>query len=145
MTAYAYGRVHEIIDHGDRSDILLMNTAAKLQEQGRVTYIDCRNTFDPYQIYKASDRDETAFDRIYVARPFTVYQLKELVYMKLEKLIQDTGSRILLISCINSFRGDGVLQEEEYSTIVDRVRQRIDSLTSSYNLLTVLSVRHFDG
>lgn len=103
-----------------------------------VSYVDCVNSFDPYLVYKVC-RDESALDRVHVARPFTVYQLRELVYGKLEGMLQSSGARALIVSGLSGYRADSPLEDEEYESIQERVLERIESLTRDYQLYTVVS------
>jgi predicted nucleotidyltransferase component of viral defense system len=130
------GEVNEI--RCEQSDRKLMYYAAKLQEHNNVLYVDCCNTFDPYLLYRIT-RDEKVLDKVYVSRPFTVYQLRELIFNKLEKTIQNLSPRALLVPKINCYSADSPLDEEEYTTIFLKVLDRIKTLTKDYNLLTMVS------
>jgi hypothetical protein len=132
----SFGTVSELRCH--RSDTVLMTLAAKLQERFSVLYVDCANTFDPYVLYRVT-RDESVLDRVYVSRPFTIYQLRELVFGKLERAIQKLSAKVLLVSRPDSFEADSPLDEAEYKLLSERVAGRIKTLTVDYGLLTTVS------
>jgi len=121
-----------------RSDQMLMTLAARIQKRFPVLYVDCANTFDPYVLYRVT-RDESVLDRVYVSRPFTIYQLRELVFGKLERAIQRLSAKVLLVSKPDSYELDSPLDKEEYKLIYDRVCGRIKTLTIDYSLLTTVS------
>jgi hypothetical protein len=126
-----FGTVSELRCQG--SDQMLMSLAARMQERFfPVLYVDCANSFDPYVLYRVT-RDENVLDRVYVSRPFTIYQLRELVFGKLEKAIQRLSARVLLISRPDSYEADSPLDKGEYNLISERVAGRIKTLTSTMN------------
>jgi len=123
---------------GRGSDVRLQYLAARLEKEFPVLFIDCCNTFDPYYLYRAC-RDESVLDRIYVSRPFTVYQMRELIFCKLEAAIQRLLPRALFVSGIDSYEADNPLDEKEYEIIKGRVLGRIKTLSSDYVLPTYIS------
>ena len=131
-----FGTVSELRCRG--SDQVLMTLAARIQKRFPVLYVDCANTFDPYLLYRVC-RDESVLDRVYVSRPFTVYQLRELVFGKLERAIQRLSAKVLLVSRPDSYELDSPLDEKEYNLISERVAGRIKTLTMDYGLLTTVS------
>lgn len=132
----SFGTVSELRCHG--SDQVLMTLAARIQERFPVLYVDCANTFDPYVLYRVT-RDESVLDRVYVSRPFTIYQLRELVFGKLERAIQKLSAKVLLVSRPDSYGLDSPLDKGEYDLIQSRVAGRIKTLTIDYSLLTTVS------
>ncbi len=132
----SFGKVTEL--RGAGTDMKLMALAAKLAKTFNVLYVDCANTFDPYVLYRVT-RDEKVLDTVYVSRPFTVYQLRELVYGKLEKAIQKLAARALFVSKPDSYEADSPLDETEYKLIQERVSGRIKTLTTDYCLYTLIA------
>jgi hypothetical protein len=119
-------------------DHALLSLAARMQEAYNVLYVDCANTFDPYVLYRVT-KDESVLDRVYVSRPFTIYQLRELIFGKLEKAIQKLSAKVLLVSRPDSYEVDSPLDKTEYDLIALRVAGRIKTLTVDYGLLTTVS------
>lgn len=134
----SFGTVQEI--RCARGDHVLLALAARMQEAFNVLYVDCENTFDPYVLYRVT-RDESVLDRVYVSRPFTIYQLRELVFGKLEKAIQKLSAKVLLVSRPDAYEVDSPLDKNEYNLISERVAGRIKTLTVDYGLMTMVSYR----
>lgn len=131
-----FGTVREI--RCSRNDHVLIALAARMQQAYNVLYVDCENSFDPYLLYRVT-KDESALDRVYISRPFTVYQLRELVFGKLEKAIQKLSAKVLLVSRPDAYELDSPLDKKEYDLIAERVAGRIKTLTVDYGLLTAVS------
>ena len=132
----SYGTVREI--RCVRGDHALLALAAKMQQAYNVLYVDCENTFDPYVLYRVT-RDESVLDRVYVSRPFTVYQLRELVFGKLEKAIRKLSAKVLLVSRPDAYEAESPLDKKEYDLIAERVAGRIKTLTADYGLFTAVA------
>ena len=115
-----------------------MALAAKLQDDANVLYIDCRNMFDPHKLFRLTNSEES-LNKVFVVRPFTLYQLRELVLKKLEYGIQKLNAKSLIISGLSAFKDDHRIDEEEMESINTRIFERIESLTRDYNLYTVVS------
>ncbi|MBI2576977.1 hypothetical protein HYV84_07200 [Candidatus Woesearchaeota archaeon] len=123
---------------GDSSTLftLLMSAAAKLQNISKVLFVDSANCFNPYLLKKLSPRNILPILRnILIARPFNAYQLKEIV-LRLEKSIQETKSRALIISSIDVFHDD--VTSEEAPFLFSLVLNEIRSLTRKYRLVTLV-------
>ncbi|MFH1836376.1 MAG: hypothetical protein ABH851_09330 [Methanobacteriota archaeon] len=134
------GQVSVIKDHYAEVVPAMMAVAVGLQDKGEVMFVDCANRFDPYFINKASGgRGRQYLKHIFVSRPFTIYQLKELVVEKLEEFVKNNGCRVLLINCINYFDGDGV-GKEEAKAIKEMVHEKVAQITRDYGLTTVISI-----
>ena len=132
--------VSEIKDHYAEVIPQMMAASVKYQDRGEVMFIDCANRFDPYYINKASGgRGKDYLKHIFVSRPFTIYQLKELITEKLEDFILTKGCKVLLVNCINAFDKDSV-KPDEAKAIKNNVKQKIRELTRRYGLTTVVSV-----
>lgn len=131
------GRVH-VIDSGSGR---LLHYAACLQKFHPVLYIDCANRFDPYGLYRMAGKDEDALERVHVVRPFTLYQLKDLVDAKLEGKIQGSGAESLLVSRPDAYAGEHIFGKDEYSAITGGITQAIKSLTRDYRLFTVVEMK----
>jgi hypothetical protein len=116
----------------------LQDLAAKYQEEHRVLYIDCCNSFDPYRLYRLAGCGE-ALERVLVARPFTLYQLRELVLNKLERMVQSSGARVVLVAGVGYFRMDEPIEADEFSAIWGGVWERLKTLSRDYKLLTLVS------
>jgi len=123
---------------GDSSTLftLLMSAAAKLQSISKVLFVDSANCFNPYLLKKISPRDIYPILRnILIARPFNAYQLKEII-LRLEKTIQETKSRALIISSIDAFHDE--VSSEEAPFLFSLVLNEIQSLTRKYRLVTLV-------
>jgi hypothetical protein len=115
----------------------LQDLAAEYQKDHRVLYVDCCNGFDPYRLCRLGG--EAALERVDVARPFTFYQLRELVLNKLERMVQSTGAKVVLVAGVGFFRLDDPIDPEEYSVIWEEIWERLKSLSKDYGLLTLVS------
>jgi hypothetical protein len=116
----------------------LQDWAAKMQTDNLVLYVDCCNSMDPYRLYRVSGSEES-LNRVLVARPFTLYQLRELVLNKLEKMVQETGARIVMVSGVGFYGFDDSFDKEEWSVIWSEVYGRLKTLSKDYGLLTLVS------
>ncbi|MFH1721559.1 MAG: hypothetical protein ABH950_03030 [Candidatus Altiarchaeota archaeon] len=131
-----FGRIHFVDGPAGETLGYMLTLAASRQGYGPVIYVDCHNSFDPYYLHRTfKDRDPIGrLKKILVSRPFTVYQLRELVDKKLEEAVVKHKSKVLLVSAIDGFRED-----KETPIITKKVMDRIDSLTQRYGLITVVS------
>ncbi|MFZ2455071.1 MAG: hypothetical protein WAX07_01155 [Candidatus Altiarchaeia archaeon] len=136
----SFGTVREV--RYVKRDHALMMLAAKIQRMFNVLYVDCANTFDPYILYRVT-KDESVLDRVYVSRPFTIYQLRELVFGKLERAIQKLSAKVLLVSGPDAYELDSPFDKKEYDLLSERVAGRIKTLTVDYGLL--MTVSYEDG
>jgi hypothetical protein len=116
----------------------LQDLAAKLQRDYLVLFVDCCNSFDPYRLYRASESADSLL-RVHVARPFTLYQLRELVLNKLERMIQELGARVVLVSGVGFYCLDDSFDKGEWTVIWAEVFDRLKVLSRDYNLLTLVS------
>ncbi|MFH0861691.1 MAG: hypothetical protein V1875_01555 [Candidatus Altiarchaeota archaeon] len=116
----------------------LQDWAARMQKDNLVLYVDCCNSIDPYRLYRVSGSEES-LNRVLVARPFTLYQLRELVLNKLEKMVQETGARVVMLSGVGFYGLDDPFDKEEWSVIWSQVYGRLKALAKDYGLLALVS------
>lgn len=105
----------------------MMSLAIHLQSFGQIYYIDCMNSFDPYFIHE----NDGFLECVYVCRPFTIYQLREVVLNRLNQV-----SGFLLVSGLNFFNDD--VEKDEADAITDLVLERIQEVTSDRDLISVV-------
>lgn len=116
----------------------LQDLAAEYQKSHKVLYVDCCNSFDPYRLYRVA-KDEKALERVEVARPFTLYQLRELILNKLEKMVQSSGASVVMLAGVGFFKMDEPIEAEEFAVVWSDVWERLKALSRDYNLLTLIS------
>jgi len=116
----------------------LQDWAAKMQRDSLVLYVDCCNSHDPYRLYKVSGSEDSQ-NRVLVARPFTLNQLRELVLNKLETMVQSTGARVVMVSGVGYYSPDNSSDRGEWSAIWSEVYARLRALSKDYGLLTLVS------
>jgi hypothetical protein len=116
----------------------LQDWAARLQSDHRVLFIDCCNSFDPYRLYRVS-QSRDCLTRVRVARPFTLYQLRELVLNKLEDALRQGQERVLMVSGVGYFGFDDEVDAKERALIWADVFTRLESLSQGLGLMTLVS------
>jgi hypothetical protein len=113
--------------------------AAVCQLKDRVLYVDCGNQFDPHQYYRRTKSDKSLEETL-VVRPFTLYQLKSFVLEKLEKVIQESKVKYVLVSGIEYYRFDDEQEASEYKTIIERVLGHFRRLAGDYQIHVIVDL-----
>ena len=104
-------------------------------------YIDAGMRADPYRIARYArmlelDQQEV-LENIVISRAFTVYQLSTLLRDLLEPLIQKRSPRTLIIGMLPALYLDPDISPHEAQTLLAGDLQKIQELTTRYNLITV--------
>lgn len=108
-------------------------------------YLDGGICADPYQIAKYArylevDQNEV-LDHVHISRAFTVYQLSTFIETMLEKEIEKQNPRTLIIGRFPLLYHDIDGAEKEAQIILKNNLNKLQELTSHYNLITVLTNR----
>ena len=106
-------------------------------------YIDGGICADPYKIAKYARTNEINQDKVlshvHISRAFTVYQLSSFIDHLLEKEIKKHGPRTLIIGKFPALFLDPDIPTQEAQIILKNTLLKLHQLTSSYNLITVLT------
>ena len=108
-----------------------LGLAVELGGRGVVVFLDCGNGFDPYQVLKlAENRLEAVriLKRVFVSRPFTFYQLRELVYKDLEAAAKNHGTNEIVIFALTTLFLDDSRNEEEKIGVLNSIANKLKEL-----------------
>jgi hypothetical protein len=129
-----YGKVTLL--RGDPSLIkrLCISLAIKLQPLGQPLFIDAANSFDPYIIQRTCRKDaRDVLNNILISRPFTLYQLKSLIY-NLGELAQE--HKVVIISSIDLLARDFQGKEKELALVLEQMLSQLQQVTREHGLIT---------
>jgi DNA-directed RNA polymerase subunit RPC12/RpoP len=108
-----------LIDGGNRSDLYLFSSFAKL--------------------YGVAPRK--ALRRVVTSRAFTMYQLANLVVNELEKVVEEYGARVVVLSdALGVMNGESGLHEEEARRLAGAVRLGIDQVRKEKKVFTFVTL-----
>ena len=104
-------------------------------------YIDAGMCANPYQIARYArilelDQQEV-LQNVVMSRAFTVYQLSTIIQELLEPMIQKCSPRTLLIGMLPALYHDLEVSPQEAQTLLSQDLEKIQQLTTNYNLITV--------
>jgi hypothetical protein len=109
-----------------------------------VILIDAGNSCDFYQYvnfarqYYRRDVMDRVLNNTIITRPFTVYQLVDIVINELPKVIQQYGAKMIVISdLLDMFLHDPQIELNEAKYLIDEI---VDSITKSRALEDVLVI-----
>lgn len=106
-------------------------------------YIDGGICADPYRIAKYARMNEIdqndVLNQVHISRAFTVYQLSSFIDHLLEKEIKKHDPRTLIIGKFPALFLDSDIPTQETQIILKNTIIKLHELTSSYNLITVLT------
>ncbi len=118
-----------------------LDLSVQMQPLSKVLFIDAGNVFNPYYIHR-NFREiadvKTALENISVSRPFTIYQLRQIIEFEAEKQLQN-GSRVLIIPCIDDpFYEDG-LQVWEANEVFLQTMEALRKVAAKNNCFCLIS------
>jgi hypothetical protein len=104
-------------------------------------YIDGGMCANPYQIARYAriqelDQQEV-LQNVVMSRAFTVYQLSTIIQDLLEPILWKRNPRTLLIGMLPALYHDPELSSQEAQALLCQDVQKIQHLTTQYNLITV--------
>ena len=109
--------------------------------QSGTIYIDGGMCADPYCIARYARMAELdqreVLQNVVMSRAFTVYQLSTILQDLLEPIIQKRSPRTLLIGMLPALYLDSEIPVQEAQIILSSDLQKIQDLTSRYQLITV--------
>lgn len=104
-------------------------------------YIDGGMRADPYRIARYARMleldQQDVLENVMISRAFTVYQLSTLLRDLLEPMIQKRSPRTLIIGMLPALYLDPDISPQEAQTLLTCDLQKIQELTTRYNLITV--------
>jgi len=106
-------------------------------------YIDGGMCANPYQIARYARMLEVdqqdILENVVISRAFTVYQLSTLIHEMLEPMIQKRSPRALIIGMLPALYLDPEVPVREAQTIFSLDLQKLQDLTTRYQLITVFT------
>jgi hypothetical protein len=128
----------------DLPNQLCVNTYRAFRSE--TIYIDGGMCADPYRIARyariAELNHHDVLKNVTLSRAFTVYQLSTLIQELLEPIIQKHSPRTLLIGMLPALYLDPDIKFQDAQTVFVSDLQKIQDLTSRYQLITVCT--HLD-
>jgi hypothetical protein len=126
-------------------DQLCVNTYRTFHSE--TIYIDAGMRANPYQIARYArllelDQREV-LQNVLMSRAFTVYQLSTILQDLLEPMLKSRSPRTLLIGMLPALYHDPELSAREAQTLLTQDLQKIQQLTTTYQLITVCT--HLDA
>ena len=123
----------------DLPNQLCVNTYQTFRSE--TIYIDGGMCADPYRIARyarmAELNQQEVLQNVVMSRAFTVYQLSTLIQELLEPIILKRSPRTLLIGMLPALYLDPEIKTQEAQTVLSSDLQKIQDLTSRYQLITV--------
>jgi len=123
----------------DLPNQLCVNTYRTFRSE--TIYIDGGMCANPYQIARYARMleldQQDVLENVVVSRAFTVYQLSTLLRDLLEPIIQKCSPRTLIIGMLPALYRDPEIPPREAQTLLSQDLQKIQQLTTRYNLITV--------
>ena len=118
-----------------------LDLSVQMQSVSRILFIDAGNVFNPYYIHR-NFREiadvKQALENISVSRPFTIYQLRQVVEFEAEKQLQN-GCRVLIIPCIDDLFYEDGLQIWEAREVFSQTMKSLDALAKKHNIFCLIS------
>lgn len=117
-----------------------LEQAAMLGAQGAVIFIDAGNRFDPYYLRERFPGlvQQGVLERILVTRPFTTYQLRELV-RSLPAAIGQTDAQGVVVPCVDRLFFDSSIPTGELRAVLRQVLQRLTRTALEHRVEVSLS------
>ncbi len=125
----------------DLTHIFCVNAIDKLRQE--VVWVDGGNSINPYELSGICKRfgidREEILDSINIARAFTVYQLVSLIDSMLERELERTDARTVIISCLPDLFQDPDVGWAESFQLMKRCVSKVQSLTKEKELITLVT------
>ena len=123
----------------DLPNQLCVNTYRTFRSE--TIYIDGGMCADPYRIARyariAELNQHEVLQNVVMSRAFTVYQLSTIIQELLEPIIQKHSPRTLIIGMLPALYLDPEIPVQEARAVLSSDLQKIQDLTSRYQLITV--------
>jgi hypothetical protein len=123
----------------DLPDRLCVNTYQTFRSE--TIYIDGGMCANPYHIARYARglelNQHDVLENVLLSRAFTVYQLSTLIQERLEPMIQNHSPRTLIIGMLPALYLDPEISPQEAQTLLAQDLNKLQALTSRYNLITV--------
>jgi Rad51 len=123
----------------DLPNQLCVNTYKMFRSE--TIYIDGGMCANPYWIARYARilelDQQDVLENVVVSRAFTVYQLSTLIQEMLEPMIQKRSPRTLIIGMLPALYLDPEISPREAQVLLSQDLQKIQALTTRYNLITV--------
>ncbi len=106
-----------------------------------VVFIDGGNTFRLYKIGRLAQihdlNPKQVYERIFISRAFTAYQLTSLILDKLEETIQKYKAKLVVISDIAGFFLDDDVPHEEAERVYSQIVSYLSAFAKKHQIIIV--------
>ncbi len=132
-----------------------LELSVKLQNISKVIFIDAGNVFNPYYIHRTFRGEvevREALSNISISRPFTVYQLRQVISDLLPEkghsgfgneaastISLPNGSKVLIIPCIDDMFYEDGLDREEAKMVFMQTIGKLREIVSHTNCYCFIS------
>jgi hypothetical protein len=120
------GRIYLIKGKEDIIDNFIYRTIIRntLDLERAVAYVDCKNSFNPYQIARVCRKsglsEKKVLEKVLISRPFTAYQLNTLVEEGLADALAKRPAVFVFSGLLDLFKSEDVT-EDDAKVILERV------------------------
>jgi hypothetical protein len=123
----------------DLPNQLCVNTYRTFRSE--TIYVDGGMCANPYRIARYARMleldQQDVLQNVVLSRAFTVYQLSAILQELLEPMIQKRSPRTLIIGMLPALYRDPEISPREAQTLLSQDLEKIQELTTRYNLITV--------
>lgn len=126
---------------GNARDItnISLNYANNWASKEKVLYIDGGNNFSPYYFYKIHNNPKKTreiLNNILISRPFTIYQLKQLI-KNLDSSLNETCAKKLIVSRLSDLFSDEDISSIEREAIIRHISKKLREIKCSDAIITL--------
>lgn len=111
---------------------------------GKVAYVDCGNTFNPYVIVKLCKSKgmphEQVLEGIYISRPFTAFQLNTLLDGQLQSFLSRASPDILIFQRITDLFNSVDVDARDSTVIFGRTALEIRDIARKHGLAVFITL-----
>lgn len=104
-------------------------------------FIDGANTFRLYHVTRLARLHQLdprqALDRIYISRAFTAYQMTALILQKLEDVVRNCNSKLVIVSDIAAMFLDKDVEDEEAKRIYSHITTHLSNFAKEHQTIIV--------
>lgn len=118
-----------------------LDLSVQMQPISKILFIDAGNVFNPYYIhrnFREITDTKAALENISISRPFTIYQLRQLVEFEVGQQLS-SSHRVLIIPCIDDLFYEDGLQVWEAREVFLQTMKSLEALAKSQNVFCLIS------
>lgn len=108
-----------------------------------VIFVDGGNSFNIHQIARLAEihqlEPQQTLDRIHISRAFTAYQLTSLIMEKLQKSVEKSQAKLVVISDIAELFLDPDIPEEEVRSVFNQVLSYLSNFARNNQIILIVT------